>query len=57
MMLIIRLIMNRKIRIVMKAADVHKPATTPHIINTQITDTIKNKFQLRSSDCLVDLVL
>lgn len=56
-MLIIRLTMNRKINIVMKAAEDHIPAMIPQMIKTQITVTIKNRFQLSSNDCLVDFVL
>ena len=53
----IRLIINRKIRTAVKAATPENPATTPQIINIQITLTRKNKLQLSDSDCLVDLVL
>ena len=56
-MLIIKLTLNRKINIVIKAADDHIPAIIPQIIKTQIIVTIKNKFQLSSNDCLVDFVL
>jgi len=49
--------MNRKINIVMNDAEDHSPAMIPHIIKTQITVTMKNRFQLSSNDCLVDFVL
>jgi hypothetical protein len=49
--------MNKKISIVMNGAEDHKPAVTPHTIKSHIIETVKNRLQLKSSDCLVDFVL
>jgi|WetSurSiteA1Bulk_404760.scaffolds.fasta_scaffold23739_2 hypothetical protein len=49
--------MNKKIRIVMNGAEDHNPATIPQTIKSHIIETVKNRLQLNSSDCLVDFVL
>lgn len=47
---IIKLIINRKITTIINDATVQNPATSPQIINIQIIVTMKNKFQLKSKD-------
>lgn len=54
---IIKLIINRKITTIMNEAYTQKPATKPQIMNIHIIETIKNKFQLNSNDCRVDFFL
>jgi len=54
---IIKLIINRKIITIMKEATVQKPATRPQTMKSQMIVTMKNRFQLRRSDCLVDFFL
>lgn len=54
---IIRLIINRKITTTINDADVQNPAISPQTMKIHIMVTIKNKLQLRSKDCLVDFFL
>ncbi len=54
---IIKLIINRKITTIMKDGYVQKPATSPQIMKIHIIEIIKNKFQLNNNDCLVDFFL